>query len=70
MIVGNVYPVTEQLMGASLKSGYQAHYAMTTQQGRLGNTNIGCDEIVINQEAQVRQLLPNQHLPSCASAEC
>lgn len=43
-------------LGAPIAPGYQSHYVVTNQRGKTSQTNVGCDEIVINQEAQVRSL--------------
>jgi len=54
LIPGNPYPVTDMThAGCSLKAGYQSHYILTNQQGKLSNVNVDFDEIVVNQEAQI-----------------
>jgi len=65
IIPGNVYPVTESpnseksIMGHSLISGYQSHYAVTTNEGfpftkkDYEQEEPKYDEVVIGQESQV-----------------
>eukprot|EP01126_Amoeba_proteus_P000566 TRINITY_DN10161_c0_g1_i2.p1 TRINITY_DN10161_c0_g1~~TRINITY_DN10161_c0_g1_i2.p1 ORF type:complete len:181 (-),score=29.55 TRINITY_DN10161_c0_g1_i2:176-718(-) len=54
--LGNCYPVTPEsgnLVGQSLKSGYNSHYSLVGKNGKMSITKFLHDEIVVMQENQI-----------------